>query len=138
MSTLTSEMLIEMHRHIERKIAQAFTIPADMLRERPRSSYDEVRERNNLMAVRIVYSPYALEFTSERLFPFSKHRSRRIHKKLVKRFGGEYRMRPVIWHTPGAIIAHPSFREQLEAAMARENAKIKSAAAEAKSRTSDF
>lgn len=63
----------------------------------------------------IVYSEYALKSTAERLFPASKNRSKRIHKKLVKRFGGEFRMVPAMWRIHDKIIAHPSFRSQLEA-----------------------
>jgi hypothetical protein len=63
----------------------------------------------------IVYSVYALETTTERLFPASKNRSKRIHKKLVRRFGGEFRQRPAMWRLGDTIYVHPSFRSQLEA-----------------------
>lgn len=65
----------------------------------------------------IIYSVNALEETNERLFPESKHRSKRIHKKLVKRFGGEFRKKPCIFQTPQGIIAHPSYREEIERRM---------------------
>jgi hypothetical protein len=64
---------------------------------------------------RIVYSPCALESTSERLFPESKNRSNRIRKKLIKRFGGEFRQVPCMWQLGDIIYAHPSFQPQLEA-----------------------
>jgi hypothetical protein len=64
----------------------------------------------------IIWSIYALKETDERLFPFSKHRSRRIHKKLVKRFGGEFRKVPAIFQTPQGLIAHPALRPDIERA----------------------
>lgn len=69
------------------------------------------------MSARIIYSKAATKPTSERLFPFSPHRSMRIHKKLIKRFGGVYRHEPAIYQLKGMIIAHPSFREKIEAAL---------------------
>lgn len=69
-------------------------------------------------SVRIIYDPRALEETTERLFPASRHRSKRIHKKLVQRFGAEFRKVPCMWRTSGGtIIAHPSFKPRLEAAL---------------------
>jgi hypothetical protein len=64
----------------------------------------------------IIWSVHALKATDERLFPFSKHRSRRIHKKLVKRFGGEFRKVPAIFQTPQGLIIHPALRKDIEAA----------------------
>ena len=63
----------------------------------------------------LVYSTIALKETTERLFPRSKHRSRRILKKLLKRHGGEFRRQPAMWRIGNTIYAHPSFRSQLEA-----------------------
>ena len=62
----------------------------------------------------ITFSPYALEATEERLFPASRHRSKRILKKLIKRFGGEFRMQPCMWRTHHGIVAHPNYRAILE------------------------
>lgn len=64
--------------------------------------------------MRIIYSTHALRETKDRLFPQSRHRSRRIHKKLVRRFGGEFRKVPAIWQTADTIIAHPSFQREIE------------------------
>lgn len=66
--------------------------------------------------LQIQYNPNALEATTERLFPTSKHRSKRIHKKLVKRFGGEFRMKPCMWQMGNKIIAHPIYRAEIERA----------------------
>lgn len=65
------------------------------------------------LGMQIVFSDAALDATNERLFPASKHRSRRVHKKLVKRFGGEFRKRPCMWRMGDKIIAHPSFRAEV-------------------------
>lgn len=64
--------------------------------------------------MRIVVSDYALKDTDERLFPESRHRSRRVHKKLVKRFGGEFRRVPCIYQTPQGLVAHPTMYAQLK------------------------
>lgn len=63
---------------------------------------------------KIYWDMNALEETKERMFPVSKHRSKRIHKKLLKRFGGEFRKQPCIWKTPRGIFAHPSFKAEIE------------------------
>lgn len=63
----------------------------------------------------ITVTPLALQETTERLFPASRHRSRRIHKKLVKRFGGEFRKVPAIWQTPTGIVMHPVHYAALKA-----------------------
>jgi len=64
--------------------------------------------------IRITVSEYALESTDERLFPASQNRSRRIHKKLVKRFGGEFRKVPCIWRMGHDFIAHPTMYARLQ------------------------
>lgn len=64
--------------------------------------------------IHIYYSDHALKDSDQRLFPYSKHRSKRIHKKLVKRFGGEYRRVPAIFKTPNGFIAHPALKAELE------------------------
>jgi hypothetical protein len=66
--------------------------------------------------MRIIYDPNALEMTDERLFPHSRHRSDRMHKKLVKRFGGVHRMKPCLFRHSDMIIAHPSFKATIERA----------------------
>ncbi len=61
----------------------------------------------------IFYSEYVMGPGDERLFPESRHRSARIKKKLVKRFGGEFKMAPAIYETPEAFYAHSSFEERI-------------------------
>lgn len=61
----------------------------------------------------IMESGYCL--TDERLFPYSRHRSARIHKKLVKRFGGEYRQKPVAYQFGDNLIIHPELSARLRA-----------------------
>lgn len=62
----------------------------------------------------ILVTPHALAVTKDRLFPASKNRSRRIHKKLVKRFGGEFRMRPAAFASPAVVIVHPEIYRRIE------------------------
>jgi hypothetical protein len=73
-----------------------------------------------LNGLQVIVSASALEATDERLFPVSKNRSKRIHKKLVKRFGGEFRQRPAIFRTPTAFIMHPSMYARLCAELDRQ------------------
>lgn len=65
------------------------------------------------------YDPNVLRHTDERLFPFSKNRSKRIEKKLIKRHGGVYRRVPAIIRLGGAIVAHPSFKAEIERQIAK-------------------
>lgn len=62
----------------------------------------------------IRYSDLVTSPTQRRLFPESRHRSKRILKKLLKRYHGEYDREPAIIETPDAIYAHSSFRERIE------------------------
>lgn len=60
----------------------------------------------------------AVAETAVRNFPESRHRSKRIHKKLVKRFGGEFRVEPAAFETPHGLIIHPVlFKELMEATL---------------------
>lgn len=63
---------------------------------------------------KIVSNHHCLEKTDVRLFPKSVHRSARIHKKLVKRHGGEFKMRPTIFVMNGVAHAHPALYAKLE------------------------
>lgn len=69
----------------------------------------------------IIVSDVALEETDQRLFPASRHRSARIRKKLIKRFGGEFRKVPCIWRTPQGLVAHPVMYARLQAEIAARN-----------------
>jgi hypothetical protein len=63
----------------------------------------------------ITVSASALAETNERLFPPSRHRSARIRKKLIKRFGGEFRMKPAAFQLAGGrFVVHPEIYRQLE------------------------
>lgn len=64
--------------------------------------------------MQIIFTATALKETEERLFPASKNRSRRIHKKLVNRHGGEFRKDPAMWQVGGVIYAHPIFKPQFD------------------------
>jgi hypothetical protein len=64
--------------------------------------------------LRIVFDPNALETTEERLFPASRHRSARIRKKLIRRYGGEFRLAPAMWRVGDALYVHPALRATIE------------------------
>ena len=61
-----------------------------------------------------VVTPNALAETEVRLFPESKHRSKRIRKKLLKRFGGEFKKEPAAFKIGNRIIIHPALYERLK------------------------
>lgn len=70
-----------------------------------------------MLGIPITVSEFALQETTERLFPASRHRSRRIHKKLVKRFGGVFKKTPAIFKTPAGFLMHPVRYAELRAAL---------------------
>ncbi len=66
----------------------------------------------------IIVSQYALKDSDQRLFAESRHRSQRIRKKLIKRFGGEFRKVPCIYQMGGKLVAHPTMYERLKVELA--------------------
>lgn len=72
---------------------------------------------NIIGGIRIVYTEAAQLESEERNFAFSKHRSKRVYKKLVKRFGSVFKMKPgaLMDETNNVMYVHPSLRVQLEA-----------------------
>ena len=70
--------------------------------------------------VRIVVSEHALEETDVPLFPVNPDRKPRVQKKLLKRFGSQFKRVPCIWTTAdGGIVCHPSMYEQLKRRVSR-------------------
>lgn len=69
-------------------------------------------------SLEIVETSMAVTATGERLFPQSRNRSKRIHKKLVRRFGGEYALEPGIIAHGNTIYIHPlkikEFKKEIE------------------------
>jgi len=64
--------------------------------------------------MRVISDPNALEKTKERLFPESRHRSKRVLKKLIKRHGGEFRMQPCAFQIGrDTLVMHPTLYQQL-------------------------
>jgi hypothetical protein len=59
----------------------------------------------SIYGLRIVFDTYANEAATNRLFPESRYRSKRILKKLTIRFGSEYRMQPCMWRHRATIFA---------------------------------
>lgn len=78
----------------------------------------------SVFGVRVIYSPLALQKTNEprRVYKRRKWQSERkaalVQKKWTKRWG--LVEVPAIYKTPGGFLAHPSFKAQLEQALARE------------------
>lgn len=67
--------------------------------------------------MQIMVSDHALEETDERNFPASRHRSARVHKKLVQRHGGEFRKVGCAYKMGGKIIMHPNLYAEFQKAM---------------------
>lgn len=70
---------------------------------------------NSFNGMQIFVSGSALETTNERLFPASRHRSKRIRKKLIKKHGGEFRTVPAIFRMRDRLIMHPAQYAKLRA-----------------------
>jgi hypothetical protein len=68
--------------------------------------------------IQMIVSEFALKESDVRLFPESKNRSARIHKKLVKRFGGEFRKVPAIWQIENRLVVHPALMHSVRQAIA--------------------
>ena len=47
------------------------------------------------------------------LFPPSKHRSKRVHKKLLKRHGVQYRDPPAVLRVGDLMLVHPALTAQI-------------------------
>lgn len=89
------------------------TITADELVSNMRTLMREFGAEDELVPLKTIFTHTALVPTDERLFPASRHRSMRVRRKLIKRFGGEYRMKPAIYQFGKTVFAHPSFRGAL-------------------------
>ncbi len=57
--------------------------------------------------------------TTHRTFPASRHRSKRIEKKLLRRHGGEFHPEPAMLHFGDGIVCHPALYAELKREMAR-------------------
>lgn len=63
-------------------------------------------------ALRVFESVHAVE-PAGRLFPESRHRSKRVLKKLIRRHGGEFIMKPCSYMMGDTLVAHPSIANEL-------------------------
>ncbi len=63
----------------------------------------------------VVVTTNAVEDSGERHFPPSRHRSARVLKKLIKRYGGVYKKRPACWLLNGVVYCHPTLADRLKA-----------------------
>lgn len=73
-------------------------------------------------SVRVIYHEAAMVEGKERLFPASRNRSARVRKKLIRRYGREFRLEPGCLQTPYGFVIHPSLRAAFEAAVERRRA----------------
>ena len=64
--------------------------------------------------MRVISDINCLQDTTERLFHISRHRSARIHKKLIRRFGGVYRKEPAMFKSGNTIICHPAIYNEVK------------------------
>jgi hypothetical protein len=75
--------------------------------------------------IQMIVSPFALKDSDVRLFPESKNRSARILKKLVKRFGGEFKKVPAIWQIEDRLIVHPALMHTVRQAIAESRKELR-------------
>lgn len=69
-----------------------------------------------------VYVAYwALRPGERRTFPVSRHRSPRAHKKLCRRFGGEYALEPAVFQCGDFMVVHPALFERILEALESTN-----------------
>lgn len=66
----------------------------------------------------ITVSEYAVQRIG-RWFPESRHRSRRILKKLIKRHGGEWITKPAAFQTRQGLIIHPALYAEVKTTLGR-------------------
>ncbi|SFP12628.1 hypothetical protein SAMN04488056_12319 [Cohaesibacter marisflavi] len=78
----------------------------------------------SLLGMRLIVSEDAVDGSKiiGRRFKPSPHRSKRIHKKLCKSFGGEFIYAPAIYmHRPSeTIFIHPTMERELKRALAEQ------------------
>lgn len=67
-------------------------------------------------APEIVVTDHATK-DGERFFPKSRHRSKRVEKKLVKRYGGTHRQIPVMYKVGNKMLIHPALWAGVQAKM---------------------
>ena len=109
------------------EMARVLAVPPSVLRETPaKPDYSWTAESLKLQHARqnlfpsgffdsvITFTPHALKNSEIRLFPKSRHRSARIHKKLIKRHGGEFLKIPAIFEIDGKIVAHPDHKQEFD------------------------
>jgi len=65
----------------------------------------------SISGFKVVESPFCVRKVWN--FPESKHRSKRQHKKLIKRFGSQYYEEPAMYLFHGDLIAHPAMIEKM-------------------------
>jgi hypothetical protein len=68
----------------------------------------------NINGMQVIVSDTCLAETTERNFSLSRHRSRRVYKKLVKRFQGEFRKEPAMFQIQGKLYVHPARYQELK------------------------
>jgi hypothetical protein len=68
----------------------------------------------------VAVSYLAVRRGSRRLFPESRHRSARIHKKLCRRWGGEYALEPAVFNLGSVVLVHPAMFERVLEALTTE------------------
>ena len=70
------------------------------------------------LGLKVVVSEHArrITITEERLFPASRHRSARIYKKLLKRYGGEFKVKfePISYQIGNTLVVHPTIHEEMK------------------------
>lgn len=73
---------------------------------------------SSFLGLKVIVSRHAVRITvtEERLFPASRHRSARIYKKLLKRYGGEFKVKvtPISYQIGNTLVMHPTLHEEMK------------------------
>jgi hypothetical protein len=72
---------------------------------------------DRLNGMHVTISPMCMTPSKEPAFPVSRHRSRRIHKKLERRHGAQFPMLPACLEINGRLFVHPQIWDQIKREM---------------------
>jgi hypothetical protein len=114
---LTAEVLLRAQRRMQAELReiQAKTVDRALHGLRARSLIiDDIFPPLQFAGLQVRETLTSTQETNERFFPPSRHRSARIHKKLIKRFGGIYKRKPAMFIVGDTLVIHPALMPELK------------------------
>lgn len=106
--TLTLEKVLRMKRDFDRSLREIKAA------EPPRTFIAAKNGDTLFGGMQIVLSPFATVLSDRPTFPVSRHRSRRIHKKLERRHGPQFPQLPASYEIGGRLHMHPAIWDQIK------------------------